>query len=114
MEKLTDNRTALTKFISQNGLGILEAPQSAPSDYLKLIQFKKKLKINKEWMVLELAIIYGNKNAHGIFERFNDAIEKGNDVSVAIINKCIKNGNVLNEIITRYENKNRAILKISI
>lgn len=112
MERLTDNRTALARYISQNGLGVLTA-RSAPSDYLKLTQFKKKLKINKEWMILELANIYGNKNAHGIFERFNDAIEKGNDVSVAIIDKCIKNGSVLNEIITRYENKNRAILKIN-
>ena len=110
MEKLTENRTALAKFKSQNGFGISQ-PRSAPSDHLKITQFKKDLSNRQEWLIDELSNIYGKNKAPGIFERFNDAIEKGNNVTVSIINKCEANGSILQEIISRYETKNAALIK---
>lgn len=109
MEKLTDNRTALTQFKRQGGFNISKGP-SAPSDYLKINQFKKHLKPRKEWLIDELTVIY-KKDAEGIFERFNGAIEKGNNVTVSIINKCEECGSILQEIIRRHETKNSRFFK---
>lgn len=107
--KLTDSRSGLDKFKRQNGFNISKCP-SAPSVYLKINQFKKDLKPRKEWLIAELTVIY-KKDAEGIFERFNDAIEKGNNVTVSIIDKCEECGCILQEIIRRYETKNAGLLK---
>ena len=108
--KLTDSNSGLDKFKRQNGFNISKAPSSS-SDYLKITQFKKALKTRKEWLISEMAITYGEKKASDIFERFNDTIEKGNDITVSIIDKCEKEGSVLNEIIRRHEYKNVSFLK---
>lgn len=108
--KLTDSNSGLDKFKRQNGLNISKAP-SASSDYLKINQFKKDLKNRKKWLIGELTTTCGEKKAEDIFELFNNAIEKGNDITVSIIDKCEKEGSVLNEIIRRQEYKNVAFLK---
>lgn len=110
MQKLTENRTALAKFKSQNGFGIATA-NSEPSDHLRITQFKKDLRNRQEWIISELSNIYGEKKALEIFERFNYAIENGNNITVSIIKKCEINGSILNEIVKRYETKNASLLK---
>jgi hypothetical protein len=103
MKFLTDNRTALDKFKMQGGFNISKAP-STTSDYIKLCVFQKEFKKKTPWLIEELTKLYG-KLGINIFQNFEDAILKGNDVAISIIDRCEKDGSILNEIIRRSENK---------
>jgi hypothetical protein len=103
MEKMTDNRTTLSKFKMQNGFKIQEKT-STTSDFIKISIFKKKLNSQRVYILDELHKIYGNASLK-IFEAFEQVVLRGNDLTVALIERCEKSDSIFEEIVRKYESK---------